>query len=208
MKNRKLKGKNAAINMIAREYYDCTERNVCAVYLALLDMGVSKIRLYELDEHYHEITVPKFQRDADEGLIYTKIDRFLQEVKMSRAEIEVVPSRFAKKLSRVFCTLDSLAPAMTALYVDFVMLLYELHTELGYGRKRILRVIDHIMSSTVDEKKEVEEQLHIFYPDPMTIPDTTNLYTKQRRAQFDKTFLQQKKTELEAVRMLQKEYSK
>ena len=203
MKNRKLKGKNAAINMIAREYYDCTERNVCAVYLALLDMGVSKIRLYELDEHYHETTVPKFQRDADEGLIYTKIDRFLKDVKMSRAEIEVVPSRFAKRLARAFTTYDSLKPAMTSLYVDFVMILYELHTELGYGRKRLLRVIEHIMSSTIDEKKEVEEQLHIFYPDPMTIPDTATLDSKPRRAQFDREFLEQKKTELEAMRMLQ-----
>ena len=185
MTNRKIKGNKVYDNLRAREYWDASERNVCTTWLALLNLGVSKAKILEVEQDFHEDTVGTFRRDAEDGIIETIERRFMDSVNITDADVHKVLDKYADKLGKAFPTAESYSKAYDCLKTDFVMLLYEISAKLGYGEKRLKRVIEFIANYTGDAKVDVANIFNIHYPDPDALPDVTTLYAgnKDRRRQ-------------------------
>lgn len=166
-------------------------------------MGVSKQQIYRIDEDFHDKTVPTFRREADDGVINVRINDFLKQAGITRKDVERVTMRFADRLKRAFPTSDSYTLALNAAFTDYAMMLYEINSELGYGKKRLLKVIEFIENYKNDEKEEVFEKLNILYPDPDTLPDTTNLFARPKKYDLTREQIIQKQRELSAVRVIQ-----
>lgn len=188
MTNKKIKGNRVYDNLRAREFWDASECNVCAAWLALLNFGVSKAKILEVEADFHKDTVGRFRKDADDGIIDTQIDRFMKETNLTDADINTVMNKYTDRLARAFPTNESYGLAINALRVDFVMLLYEISAALGYGEKRLKRVIEFIATYNGDVKAEVAQIFNIHYPDPDTLPDVSQLYAdnKARRRQEER----------------------
>lgn len=181
MTNRKIKGNKVQTNMRAREFWDCSERNICAVWLALLNMGVSKAKIHAIDDEFHDVTIKKFRQDATDKVIDERLERFMQNVGLTKSDIDRATRRFYGRLQRAFCTSESYAIVVDVLQTDFIAMMYQLHSSLGYGKTRLNRVIDYVGGYVGDEKQVVEKELGIRYPDPDTLPDTTSLYEQKRK---------------------------
>lgn len=186
MTNKKIKSGNIQNNMRAKVYWDISERNVCTAWLALLSFGVSKSKILQIDEDFHDSTVTAWRRDVDDDVLDVKIERFMQSVNLKPKDLRPVVMRYAERLREAFPTESSFQIAQKSLTTDFIMMLYELNSELGYGHTRLMRVIDFIGNYRGgDEKKEVEKELHIFYPPQNEIPDASFLYEKPKPAKID-----------------------
>lgn len=183
MTNKKIKGRNVYTNLRAKVFYDCGERNICGAWLALLDMGVSRKKVLEIDDDFYDDTVVNFRKDSDDGIIDTYIERFMADVKLSDEDIKPVLFKRAKTIMTAFPTDSSYSMAMSALRTDFVMLLWQIHVSLGYGRTRLKRVVDFIAAYDGDEKAEAWEKLLIRYPDPDALPDTASMIQLQKARQ-------------------------
>lgn len=196
MTNRKIKGNKVYDNLRAREYWDASERNVCATWLALLNLGVSKAKILEVEQDFHEDTVGTFRRDAEDGVIDVIERRFMDSVNITDADVHKVLDKYADRLGRAFNTAESYSKAYDCLKTDFVMLLYEISAKLGYGEKRLKRVIEFVASYTGDAKVDVANIFNIHYPDPDALPDITTLYAgnKDRRRQQARACEQAAKT--------------
>lgn len=188
MTNRKIKGNRVYDNLRAREFWDASECNVCAAWLALLNLGVSKAKILEVEADFHADTVGRFRQDADDGVIDVRVNRFMGKTGLTNADIDTVMNKYADRLQRAFPTNESYGLAMDALRTDFVMLLYEVSAALGYGEKRLKRVIEFIANYNGDVKAEVAQIFSIHYPDPATLPDVSQLYAdnKARRRQEER----------------------
>lgn len=185
MTNKKIKSGNIQTNMRAKVYWDISERNICAVWLALLSFGVSKSKILQIDEDFHDSTVAAWRQDVDDDVLDIKIERFMQSVNLKPKDLRPVVMRYAERLKKAFPTESSLQITQNSLTTDFIMMLYELNSELGYGHTRLMRVIDFIAHYSGDEKKEVEKELHIFYPPQNEIPDTSFLFEKPKAEKID-----------------------
>lgn len=186
MINKKIKSSNIQNNMRAKIYWDISERNVCASWVALLNFGVSKSKILKIDEDFHDNTVAAWRRDVDDDVLDVKIERFMSSVNLKPKDLRPVVMRYAERLREAFPTESSFQIAQNSLTTDFIMMLYELHSELGYGHTRLMRVIDFIAHYRGgDEKKEVEKELHIFYPPQDEIPDASFLFEKPKPVQID-----------------------
>ena len=192
MINKKIKGSNAQNNMRAREFWDCSERNVCAVWLALLSMGVSKNQILAIDDEFHDKTVIECRQDAEDDVAEVRLGRFMQSVGLSGGDIVPALEKYKRRINRAFPTGESYALAMQALRADFIMMLMQLNRSLGYGNKRLKRVISFVSSYDGDPKDEVARELNIYYPPPDTLPDTSDIFAVKKR----------KRKELEQATML------
>ena len=182
MTNRKIKSNLIQSNLRAREFWDCSERNLCAVWLALLSMGVSKNKINAIDDEFHAVTVPQCRQDAEDGVLETRFNVWLASVGLTAADIDNTAKRFYKRLSAAFVTREAYNIATDVLRTDLTAILYQISTSLGYGQKRIKKILDFINAYDGDEKSEAAERLNIHYPDPDTLPDVTDLYTRKRKA--------------------------
>jgi hypothetical protein len=185
MTNKKIKFGNVQNNMRAKVYWDISERNICAAWLALLSFGVSKSKILQIDEDFHNSTVAAWRQDVKDEVLDVKINRFMQSVGLTHKSIYPVILRNAERLREAFPTESAYLIALHSLTTDFIMMLYELNSELGYGHTRLMRVIDFIARYNGDEKKEVEKELHIFYPPQDEIPDASFLFEKPKPAKID-----------------------
>lgn len=182
MTNRKIKSNLIQSNLRAREFWDCSERNLCAVWLALLSMGVSKNKINAIDDEFHAVTVPQCRQDAEDGVLETRFNVWLASVGLTTADIDNTAKRFYKRLSAAFVTREAYNIATDVLRTDLTAILYQISGSLGYGQKRIRKILDFIAAYDGDEKSEAAEKLNIHYPDPDTLPDVTDLYTRKRKA--------------------------
>ena len=182
MTNRKIKSNLIQSNLRAREFWDCSERNLCAVWLALLSMGVSKNKINAIDDEFHAVTVPQCRQDAEDGVLDARFDAWLAAVGVSNTYIDKVTDKYSKRLRRAFITSESYNIAMDVLRADLIAILYLLNISHGFGQKCIRKILDFIAAYDGDEKAEVAERLNIHYPDPDTLPDITDLYTRKRQA--------------------------
>lgn len=182
MTNRKIKSNLIQSNLRAREFWDCSERNLCAVWLALLSMGVSKSKINAIDDEFHAVTVPQCRQDAEDGVLETRFNIWLASVGLTTADIDNTAKRFYKRLAAAFVTREAYNIATDVLRTDLTAILYQISTSLGYGQKRIRKILDFIAAYDGDEKSEAAERLNIHYPDPDTLPDVTDLYTRKRKA--------------------------
>lgn len=182
MTNRKIKSNLIQSNLRAREFWDCSERNLCAVWLALLSMGVSKSKINAIDDEFHTVTVPQCRQDAEDGVLETRLNVWLASVGLTAADIDNTAKRFYKRLSAAFVTREAYNIAADVLRTDLTAILYQISTSLGYGQKRIKKILDFIAAYQGDEKAEAAEKLNIHYPDPNELPDVTDLYTRKRKA--------------------------
>lgn len=181
MTNRKIKSNLIQSNLRAREFWDCSERNLCAVWLALLSMGVSKSKINAIDDEFHAVTVPQCRQDAEDGVLETRFGCWLASVGLTSADIDNTAKRFYKRLSAAFFTREAYDIVTDVLRTDLTAILYQISTSLGYGQKRIRKILDFIAAYDGDEKAEVAERLNIHYPDPDELPDVTNLYQRKRQ---------------------------
>lgn len=182
MTNRKIKSNLIQSNLRAREFWDCSERNLCAVWLALLSMGVSKSKINAIDDEFHAVTVPQCRQDAEDGVLETRFNCWLVSVGLTSADIDNTAKRFYKRLATAFVTREAYNIATDVLRTDLTAILYQISGSLGYGQKRIRKILDFIAAYQGDEKAEAAERLNIHYPDPDTLPDVTDLYTRKRKA--------------------------
>lgn len=182
MTNRKIKSNLIQSNLRAREFWDCSERNLCAVWLALLSMGVSKNKINAIDDEFHAVTVPQCRQDAEDGVLETRFNVWLGSVGLTAADIDNTAKRFYKRLSAAFVTREAYNIATDVLRTDLTAILYQISGSLGYGQKRIKKILDFIAAYDGDEKSEAAEKLNIHYPDPDTLPDVTDLYARKRKA--------------------------
>lgn len=196
MTNKKIKGKNAQINIIAKAFFDAEEHNICAAYLALLNMGVSKAKIRELDDDFYGDTVAQFRQDREDGVLSVYIDKFLQSVSLTEGDLKPIYDKHKKTLARAFCTRDSLNDAICAMRTDLVMLLFQIHSTLGYGNKRLKRVLSFMTDYKGDGKKAVREQLNISFPGEDVLPDANRLFEEQKMT------ARQKKRDVEAAAKL------
>jgi len=180
MTNRKIKGNKVYDNLRAREYWDASERNVCACWLGLLNLGVSKNKILEIEADFHNDTVETFRKDAVDGVIDVFVKRFMDSVHLIDADISKALNKYISRLDKAFPTAESYAKAYDCLKVDFIMLLYEINVTLGYGEKRLKRLIDFIADYNGDAKADVANIFNIHYPDPDTLPDVTSLFAGNR----------------------------
>lgn len=182
MTNRKIKSNLIQSNLRAREFWDCSERNLCAVWLALLSMGVSKSKINAIDDEFHAVTVPQCRQDAEDGVLEARFSCWLTSVGLTSADIDNTAKRFYKRLSAAFVTREAYNIATDVLRTDLTAILYQISAFLGYGQKRIRKILDFIAAYQGDEKAEAAERLNIHYPDPDTLPDVTDLYIRKRKA--------------------------
>lgn len=182
MTNRKIKSNLIQSNLRAREFWDCSERNLCAVWLALLSMGVSKSKINAIDDEFHAVTVPQCRQDAEDGVLEARFSCWMASVGLTSADIDNTAKRFYKRLATAFVTREAYNIATDVLRTDLTAILYQISGSLGYGQKRIRKILDFIAAYQGDEKAEAAERLSIHYPDPDTLPDVTDLYTRKRKA--------------------------
>lgn len=181
MTNRKIKSNLIQSNLRAREFWDCSERNLCAVWLALLAMGVSKSKINAIDDEFHAVTVPQCRQDAEDGVLEARFNVWLASVGLTTADIDNTAKRFYKRLAVAFVTREAYNIATDVLRADLTAILYQISTSLGYGQKRIRKILAFIAAYDGDEKAEAAERLNIHYPDPDTLPDVTDLYQRNRK---------------------------
>ena len=111
MTNRKIKGNKVYDNLRAREYWDASERNVCTCWLGLLNLGVSKNKILEIEEDFHNDTVETFRKDAVDGVIDVFIQRFMDSVRLNDADISKALNKHIARLDKAFPTAESYAKA-------------------------------------------------------------------------------------------------
>ena len=181
MTNRKIKSNLIQSNLRAREFWDCSERNLCAVWLALLDMGVSKSKINAIDDEFHAVTVPQCRQDAADGVLDARFNAWLASVGITRGDIENATKRHRERLMRAFVSREAFTVALDVLQADLIALLYQVNVSLGYGHKRLKRVLDFMTDYNGDAKADVARMLYIYYPDPDELPDVTDLYQRKRK---------------------------
>lgn len=181
MTNRKIKSNLIQSNLRAREFWDCSERNVCTVWLALLSMGVPKSKINAIDDEFHAVTVPQCRQDAADGVLDARFNAWLASVGITRGDIENATKRHRERLMRAFVSREAYSIAVDVLHADFIAILYQISVSLGYGHKRLKRVIDYMTDYNGDAKADVARLLHIHYPDPDELPDVTDLYQRNRK---------------------------
>ena len=199
MTNKKIKKYN--VHRLAKVLERARDIDYCGVWLALLDSGMSKKKVLEFFDDFHNNGVPQLQQDADDEILAHKVYEFLIDVQIVPEYIEQVPKRHIAEIMTAFQN-GSYDKAIQSNCTDFMVLMYYVHKQLGYGHIRLMRIVDFIMRYQGDPRKEVQERLNITYPADDELPDTTDIF-KKRKTWYDKNEVFRMRREMDAVRVIQ-----
>lgn len=146
-------------------------RNLMTVYLALHSIGVSTNKILALDDVLINEYIPKCKQDAAADVLLEQAKRFLQTVNISWRDIAeivtemsmpyLIPARYERR--QLLAILESMSEDM-AIYLKM------LHLELGYGTKRLTRVLDAVKAYKGDALKEASETFGFDYGDMTALP--------------------------------------
>lgn len=146
-------------------------RNLMTVYLALHSTGVSSNKILALDDMLINEYIPRCKQDAAADVLLEQAKRFLQTVNISwRGIAEIVTEMSMPYLIPARYERRQLLAILESMSEDMAMYLKTLHLELGYGTKRLTRVLDAVKAYKGDALKEASETFGFDYGDMTALP--------------------------------------
>ena len=196
MTNRKLKGNKVQDNIRLRAFFDAGERNIAGAWLALLKMNVSRAKVLEIDDMLYNETVEQFREWCKDKVLDAKMESFMLNVNLTDDDLIPILHKRKKQIIQAYVAKEAILIALQNIATDFIMVLWLIHNELGYGEKRLKKVIQFISDYEGDEKADIKEKLNITYPDSSTLPDYSQMQQEMRQRKREQQWQNEKAAEM------------
>lgn len=172
MTNKKFK--HASDNIQIQRALIVGTRNLMTLYLALHQHGVSVSKVLYLDDKLLKDYVPKYKQDANAGVLLYRAKTFLSSVGIEWREVaEIVTNISMPYLAGYKYDRAQLCRILEAHSEDMAMYLQVLNFELGYGHKRLTRVLDAVKAYKGDALTDASKVFGFDYGDMNELPTLT-----------------------------------